>query len=48
LESWALEAKNVEANIHDDSGTLLASYEIHEGHWTIVVDRWSLMMPSFP
>jgi hypothetical protein len=48
LESWALEAKYVEVQIHDDSGTLLASYEIHKGQWAVVLDNWNLMMPSLP
>ena len=42
-EPWAAAATDVEANFHDDSETLLASYRIDCGQWTVVIDRWDLM-----
>ncbi len=42
-EPWAAAATDVEANFHDDSESLLASYRIDCGQWTIIVDKWDLM-----
>lgn len=42
-EAWAKSAMDVAANFYDDSETLLASYRINNGRWSVEVDNWALM-----
>jgi DNA helicase-4 len=42
-EPWAGAATDVEANFYDESETLLASYLINRGKWSVEVDNWDLM-----
>ena len=42
-EAWAKSAMNVEANFYDASETLLASYRINHGRWSVEVDNWVFM-----
>lgn len=42
-EAWAVSAMDVAANFYDDSETLLASYRISHGRWSVEVDNWALM-----
>lgn len=45
-EIWSTSAIDVEASFYNASGTLLASYRISRGRWSVKVDNWSLIGPS--